>query len=129
MSRLLLVGKCLGAGYLLFALIVLVVGIARTIAFTIVVSEHRADIELLTIIPFVIFFILCLVIGFLLGLTGLRLWAARRTRLTWVVVCASIVAFPIGTILGIPSLIWLILLRRSQTIPPAFEAPISPTGH
>jgi hypothetical protein len=127
MSWLLLVGKCLGVAYLLYAFIVLVVGIVRTIAFTTLAIDHRADIQGLTVVPFVIMFLLCLVIGLLLGFTGLRLWAAKRTPLTWVVVCASIVAFPVGTILGLPSLIWLILLRRSQNSPPAFAAPISAT--
>jgi hypothetical protein len=129
MSRLRLVGKCLGVGYLLYALAVLGFGIAKTIAFTTVVLEHRADLEAhwQELIPFVIFSLLCLVITFLLGFTGLRLWAARRTRFTWVAVCASILAFPIGTVLGLASLIWLILLRRSQTSPPAFDVPVSST--
>ena len=129
MSRLCLVGKCLGVGYLLYALAVLGFGIAKIIAFTTVVLEHRADLEAhwQELIPFVIFSLLWLVITFLLAFTGLRLWAARRTRLTWVVVCVSILAFPIGTVLGLTSLIWLILLRRSQTSPPVFDVPVSST--
>jgi hypothetical protein len=129
MSRLRLVGKCLGVGYLLYSLAVLGFGIAKTIAFTTLALEHRADLEAdwQALIPFVIFSLLCLVITFLLGFAGLRLWAARRTRFTWVAVCASILAFPIGTVLGLASLIWLILLRRSQTSPPAFEVPVSST--
>ena len=79
------------------------------------------------LIPFVTFVLLCLIITFLPGFTGFRLWAARRTRLTWVSVCASTLAFPIGTVLGLASLIWLILLRRSQTSPPAFDLPVSST--
>ena len=129
MSRLRLVGKCLGVGYLLLALAVLGNGIAKTIAFTTAYLQHWADVEAdpLMLIPFVTFVLLCLIITFLLGFAGLRLWAARRTRFTWVAVCASILAFAIGTVLGLASLIWLILLRRSQTSPPAFDVPVSST--
>jgi len=123
MSRLRLVGKCLGVGYLLYALTILGFGIAKTIATLALV--HRADLQ--ELIPLVIFSLLWLLIAFLLGFAGLRLWAARRTRFTWVAVCASIVGFPIGTVLGLASLIWLILLRRSQTSPPAFDVPVSST--
>jgi hypothetical protein len=93
------------------------------ITFTNLALEHRADWQAL--IPLVIFSLLCLVITFLLGFTGLRLGAARLTRLTWAVVCVSKVGIPIGTVLGLASLIWLILLRRSQTSPPAVDVPVS----
>ena len=43
MSRLRLVGKCLGVGYLLFALAVLGYGIAKMITFTNLAIEYRAD--------------------------------------------------------------------------------------
>ena len=68
-------------------------GIAKTIAFTTAALEHWANVEAdwLMLIPLLNFFLLCLIITitFLIGFTGLRLWAARRTRFTWV-------SFPIG---------------------------------
>jgi hypothetical protein len=57
MSRLCLVGKYLGVGYLLLALAVLGNGIAKTISFTTAYLQHWADVEAdpLMLIPFVTF--------------------------------------------------------------------------
>jgi hypothetical protein len=98
-------------------------GIAKAIASTTAYLQHWADVEAdwLMLIPFVTFVLTYWIITFLLGFAGLRLWAARRTRFTWVAVCASILAFPIGTVLGLASLIWLILLRTVANLAPGFR--------
>ena len=109
--------KLLGAGYLLNAALILSFGVSRLILFFNALAEHVSELNLLVVMPFVFFAIICLL--FVAGSTvlGLRLFAGKRNWPTWTLTCIFLLCIPIGTILGILTFIWLILSRRAQQQP------------
>jgi len=118
-NRLRLTGKVLGGGYLVFALIILWRAIQDLVAIWTPATQRVYYLQPLSRDPLVTLFLIGLLVAIFLAVIGLRLFAARRTRFTWIAVSVSVVLFPIGTLLGIASLIWLIVARRQASPPPS----------
>ena len=109
-----LLGKCLGTGYLIYIALTAVFVVQLVIKVVTAISKQASSPPLLSLVPFVFIFIIFLTMAWLLLTIGFRLWTDRRTRLTWILVCLSLLCFPYGTILGLLSLTWLLFFRQSD---------------
>ena len=112
MDRLRLIGKVLGTGYVVLAIIILSRAIQDLAAISMPVAQRAYYLQPLSTVPLLALFSLGLLVAIFLGLIGVRLFNARRNRFVWIGVSVSVVLFPIGTLLGVVSLIWLNVLRR-----------------
>ena len=112
-----LFSKILGVGYLLNAALILYIGIARSILIFNAMAAHASELNPLVMVPSVSFVIICLL--FVAGLTALslRLFAGKRDWPTWTLAILFLISIPIGTVLGILTVVWLILSRRAQQQP------------
>jgi hypothetical protein len=112
-----ILGKCLGTGYLIYIALTAVAVVQLLSKVVTAVFKEASSSPVLTLIPFVIMFIIFLIMAWGFVTLGFRLWTDRRTRLTWILVCLSLLCFPYGTILGLLSLTWLIVSRQSAPSP------------
>ena len=112
-----LFSKILGVGYLLNAALILYIGIARSILIFNAMAAHASELNPLVMVPSFSFVIICLL--FVAGLTALslRLFAGKRDWPTWTLAILFLISIPIGTVLGILTVVWLILSRRAQQQP------------
>jgi hypothetical protein len=112
-----LFSKVLGVGYLLNAGLILYIGAARSILIVNVMAAHASELNPSMLVPWVSFVMICLL--FVAGLTALslRLFAGKRGWPTWTLAVFFLISIPVGTILGILTIFWLILLRRAERQP------------
>ena len=112
-----LFSKVLGVGYLLNAALILYIGIARSILIFNAMAAHASELNPLVMVPSISFVIICLL--FVAGLTALslRLFAGKQGWPTWTLAILFLISIPIGTVLGILTIVWLILSRRAQRQP------------
>jgi hypothetical protein len=112
-----LFSKLLGVGYLLNAALILYIGIARSILIFNAMAAHASELNPLVMVPSISFVIICLL--FVAGLTALslRLFAGKQGWPTWTLAILFLISIPIGTVLGILTIVWLILSRRTERQP------------
>ena len=112
-----LFSKVLGVGYLLNAALILYIGIARSILIFNAMAAHASELNPLVMVPSISFVIICLL--FVAGLTALslRLFAGKQGWPTWTLAVLFLMSIPIGTVLGILTIVWLILSRRAERQP------------
>jgi hypothetical protein len=113
--------KLLGIGYLVYAASMLVFGAFRLISFVNLLSQQHASVNPLVVISFVLFAILRLLLVAASAAIGPRLLAEKRNWPTWTLACVLLLGFPVGTILGVLTLIWLRFARRAEQKPASSE--------
>jgi hypothetical protein len=109
--------KLLGIGYLVYAALMLVFAAFRLISFVNLLSQQHASVNPLVVISFVIFAIILLLLVASSAAMGLRLLAEKRNWPNWTLACVLLLGFPVGTILGVLTLIWMRLSRRTEQQP------------
>jgi hypothetical protein len=114
-SGLRLFNKLLGVGYLLNAALILYIGVARSILIFNAIVAHALNPSV--VMPSIFFVSVCLLFVAGLTLLGLRLFAGKRNWPTWTLAIFFLISIPIGTILGILTMLWLILSRRAEQQP------------
>jgi hypothetical protein len=116
-NGLLVSAKLLGIGYLVFAALMLLGGAFRLIWFVNLVSRQHQPLDPISLIPFVIMAIIFLLLVGAFAVLGLRLLTSKRNWPTWTLACVLLLSFPVGTILGVLTLIWLGLSRQAEQQP------------